>query len=91
MMSELATVGRENQPSESPRLKEGLSAIHQTLGIGVILIGIVAYILTIRADVNANKESVVVLRSEVTVLRTAVDSLAERLRQQELKMSKIEK
>ncbi len=92
MLSELATVGRENQPKDQPpKLKDGLSAIHQTLGILVILIGLVAYVLNMRADVNTNRETAVALRAEIVLVRAEATMNADRLRQLEIKFAKIEK
>lgn len=92
MLNELASVGRENQPSDrSPKIKDGLSALHQTLGIGVILIGLVTYVLNMRADVNANREAITGVRSEIAIIRSEAASSGERLRQAEIKIGRLEK
>lgn len=93
MLSELATVGRENQSSDRPKLtiKDGVSAVYQSLGIVAILLGLVIFILSLKADVAANREAVIQSRADISAVRVTMDAQAERLRLIELKLAKMEK
>jgi hypothetical protein len=91
---ELANVGRESAAKEASKFvvtKDGLSTIQQLFGIGAILVGMAAYIFTLKADVAANREAINVLRNDFTLQTARSDKQEDRLRNLEIRMSKLEK